>query len=441
MLVDGLVESNRVIWPTHRTWGIITMFAHRRNLMPTLRSSPRTSALLLLLATPVVTQGQVRQGLCSDGFGVFQTSFFGVKVTVGAAKKEGFATRACSATLEWGKNSLPVVPEAAAVDIDALGVDLGLESPIVALQVKNSDADWFVTYKIYSLEKPPRLLRTVSGGSSFNAADTDLDGRIEIWTDDAGAVNGMDRLSVGELDFPPTTVLRFEKHKLIDVSAEFQSFFDHQIAQLRGELDSKQLGDFRNSDGKLSPTPSLSVEQMHHWRLTKIKVLEIVWAYLYSGREQQAWEALAEMWPPSDLDRIRSLILNARTVGIRSQVEGVDAKPRLHVKKFAYIYETAAESNGRPQDPTEPTSRNLRADVKPQAILLRRLVVGEMPLPQSEEMVDIVIDAAGKVRSAKTVGNKDRDLMNDCAGWKFIPAFKDGRPVASRMRLALNYFR
>ena len=173
MLVDGLVESNRVIWPTHRTWGIITMFAHRRNLMPTLRSSPRTSALLLLLATPVVTQGQVRQGLCSDGFGVFQTSFFGVKVTVGAAKKEGFATRACSATLEWGKNSLPVVPEAAAVDIDALGVDLGLESPIVALQVKNSDADWFVTYKIYSLEKPPRLLRIVSGGSSFSAADTD----------------------------------------------------------------------------------------------------------------------------------------------------------------------------------------------------------------------------------------------------------------------------
>jgi hypothetical protein len=57
-----------------------------------------------------------------------------------------------------------VVPEAAAVDIDALGVDLGLESPIVALQVKNSDADWFVTYKIYSLEnchphafRPPRV--------------------------------------------------------------------------------------------------------------------------------------------------------------------------------------------------------------------------------------------------------------------------------------------
>ena len=410
--------------------------------MPTLRKSPRTSLLLPLLATIVVTHAQARESLCIHGFGAFQTSFFtGVKVTVGAAKKEGFATRACSATLEWGKDSLAVVPAAAAVDLDALGVDLGLDSPIVALQVKNSDTDWFVTYKIYSLTKPPRLLRTITGGSSFSAADTDLDGRIEIWTNDASAVNGMDGLSVGELDFPPTAVLRFEKHKLMDVSAEFQSHFDHQIAHLHAELDSNQLGAFKNSDGKFSPTPSLSVEQVQQRWLTKIKVLEIVWAYLYSGREEQGWQALAEMWPPSDLDRIRSLILNARTAGLRSQVDGVEAKPRFHVKRFANIYETTGESKERPQGPSEPASPNFRADVKPEPILIRRLGVGQIPLPQSEEMVDIVVDGAGKIRSAKAVGSKDLDLLNDCAGWKFIPAFKDGRPVASRTRLALRYFR
>src|ERR1700728_2267001 len=64
------------------------MFAHRGNLMPTLRSSPRTSALLLLLATSVVTHAQVRQGLCNDGFGAFQTSFFGIKVSVGGARRK-----------------------------------------------------------------------------------------------------------------------------------------------------------------------------------------------------------------------------------------------------------------------------------------------------------------------------------------------------------------
>ena len=89
----------------------------------------------------------------------------------------------------------------------------------------------------------------------------------------------------------------------------------------------------------------------------------------------------------------------------------------------------------------DPGSANLKADTKPEAILLRRVVVGDAPLPQSEEKVDVVIDAAGKVRSAKIVGKQDRDLLNSCTGWKFIPAFKDGHPVASGMRLSLSYFR
>jgi len=362
-------------------------------------------------------------------------------VTVGAARNGGFATRACSARLGWGHQELPVLSRAAMLDIDALGIDLGLGSPIVAFQTKNSDADWFVTYKIYSLEKPPRLLRTIVGGSSFTAADTDLDGRIEIWTDDAKAVDGMDRLSVGELDFAPTVVLRFDKRNLLDVSSEFQSHFDRQIAEIRGQLDSKQLSDFKNSDSKLLEPPSLPAEQMHRLRLTKIKVLEIVWAYLYSGREQEAWKALADMWPTADFERVRTALTNARGSGIRSQIDGAQSKPRFHVKKFAYIYETTGEPSGRSQDPMDPGSANIKADTKPQAILLRHLVVGDTPLPQSEEKVDVVIDAAGKVRSVKTVGKQDSDLLNSCAGWKFIPAFKDGRPVASRMRLSLSYFR
>ena len=396
----------------------------------------------VVLATSIFCCGQSHDGLCNAGFGEFQTKFgTGVSVTVGAARNGGFATRACSARLGWGHQELPVLSRAAMLDIDALGIDLGLGSPIVAFQTKNSDADWFVTYKIYSLEKPPRLLRTIVGGSSFTAADTDLDGRIEIWTDDAKAVDGMDRLSVGELDFAPTVVLRFDKRNLLDVSSEFQSHFDRQIAEIRGQLDSKQLSDFKNSDSKLFEPPSLPAEQMHHLRLTKIKVLEIVWAYLYSGREQEAWKALADMWPTADFERVRTALTNARGSGIRSQIDGAQSKPRFHVKKFAYIYETTGEPSGRSQDPMDPGSANIKADTKPQAILLRHLVVGDTPLPQSEEKVDVVIDAAGKVRSVKTVGKQDSDLLNSCAGWKFIPAFKDGRPVASRMRLSLSYFR
>jgi hypothetical protein len=193
------------------------------------------------------------------------------------------------------------VPEASQLDIDVLGVDLGLHLPVVAFQVKKSDADSGMAYQIYSLQKPPRLLRTIAGGDVFSAADTDLDDRIEIWTGDAGAVDGFENLTLGDLDFAPTVVLRFEDHRLVDVSSEFRSHFERQIAEVRARLDSRELRDFRNSDGQLPATSPLPVAQLHRLRLAKIKVLEIVWAYLYSGREQDAWNALADMWPPADL--------------------------------------------------------------------------------------------------------------------------------------------
>jgi hypothetical protein len=50
-------------------------------------------------------------------------------------------------------------------------------------------------------------------------------------------------------------------------------------------------------------------------RKVKIQVLEIVWAYLYSGREKEAWRALADMWPIADVERIRSEIIAARAPG------------------------------------------------------------------------------------------------------------------------------
>jgi hypothetical protein len=62
---------------------------------------------------------------------------------------------------------MSIVPEAAMVDIDALRIDLGLGSAIVAFQVKGTESDRILSYKIYSLEKSPRLLRTITGGTGL----------------------------------------------------------------------------------------------------------------------------------------------------------------------------------------------------------------------------------------------------------------------------------
>jgi hypothetical protein len=46
----------------------------------------------------------------------------------------------------------------------------------------------------------------------------------------------------------------------------------------------------------------------------------VVLNYLYSGREDQAWQALDEMWPPADESRVRSLILERRKRGLLAQI-------------------------------------------------------------------------------------------------------------------------
>jgi hypothetical protein len=383
--------------------------------------------------------GQTRDVVCDAGYGSFETTFdTGVSVVVAAPQSGGFAERSCNASLFWDGQQLRVAEEAAQVDIDVLGADLGFGAAVVAFQIKRAAADSDMTYQIYSLQKTPKLLRTIAGGDFFRAADTDLRGRIEIWTGDVQAISGFEGLDASEFDFAPTVVLQFERNRLIDVSAEFQSHFDEQIANVRDELSAQRLQDFRRSDGRLLPGSALTLDQMRSLRTTKIKVLEIAWSYLYSGREQEAWRALTDLWPPADFDRIRRAILNARNRGIRSQVEGVSTKaPRTHSMKHAYVFDAI----------TEPPQANVGhfpfVDIRPRAILLRRPppLGTQLPLPHSEQMLELVIDAAGKVWSAEPVGDVDKQLVYAAKGWKFIPAFTGGRAVASRIRLSLSNYR
>lgn len=383
--------------------------------------------------------GQTRDVVCDDGYGSFETTFdSGVSVIAAATQSGGFAKRSCNAALSWDGQELRVAEQASQVDIDVLGTDLGLGVAVVAFQIKKAAADWDMTYEIYSLQKPPKLLRTIAGGDFFSAADADLRGRIEIWTGDVQAISGFEGLDAGEFDFAPTMVLQFERNRLMDVSAEFQSHFDEQIAKVRDELSAQGLRDFRRSDGRLLPGSALTLDQMLSLRTTKIKVLEIVWSYLYSGREQEAWRALTDMWPPTDFDRIRRAILNARSRGILSQVEGVSTKAsRTHLKKHSYVFDAITEP------PQASVGHFPFVDIRPRPILLRRPppVGNQLPLTHSEQMVELVIDAAGKVWSAEPVGDADKQLVYAARGWKFIPAFTGARAVASRIRIILSNYR
>lgn len=427
------------------------LLAHRALTFPARTLLPAA----FFCAASIVCHGQMHPATCHDGSGKYQEKFStGVAVSVGAVKNGLLSARACGARLTWDNQELPAVPDAWEVDVDLLGADVGLDTPVVAFKIKKSDIDSRSVYQVYSLKKPPQLLRTITGGTSYRAADTDMDSLVEIWTSDAKAVDGFENLPLASLDFAPAVVLRFEDHRLLDVSSQFQSHYDSQIAEVRSHLDAHDLSDFKNSSGKLPMNILLPADQSHRLLRTKIKVLEIVWSYLYSGREQEAWHELAGMWPASDYDRIRTAILDARSRGILAEIDGVSLQPsRWFSKKRSrtFIFDEATDA------PEQPTNNDLAhfpyssspgqhaanptADTKPKSILLRRQPPssGEEALPKSDELVDLVIDVAGKVHSAKSAGSTSKDLLDDAAGWNFIPAYKNGHPVASHLRLQVGY--
>ena len=383
-----------------------------------------STTLLVLALHACLAQG--RDVVCRAGVGSFLgKSSTGVTVEVGAQKTGGLDRRICNATLAWDKDkdneTLNVASGVPQIDLDVFEGNLAGQGPAAAFTVTSSDTQCCPAYQIYSLETPPRLLRTITGGSFYRASDDDLDGRIEIWTDDALAVEGFDGIASAELLYPPVCVLRLENGRLLDAGAEFQPHFDRMIATIRAEIDAGSLRDFKASDGRLEPGSASALKQLHALRVVKVQILGMVWAYLYSGREEKAWQSLAELWPAGDVERIRAAILAARARGIRSQVEG-DTILTKKKKKRTTIFDA--------NDGTPPSTILLQ--LPPPSDL-----AGQHAL-QGEVQMDLIIDSAGKVQSAEA--GKD-DLTPLTVDWKFVPALHRGRAVACHMRTVVAYKR
>ena len=101
----------------------------------------------------------------------------------------------------------------------------------------------------------------------------------------------------------PTAYIRFVRGKPTDIGPVFKALYDEEIAQARARIKPDALQYFH------SRNIYDDVEMASN-------VLTIVLAYLYSGREEQAWKELSAMWPPADMARIKSEILKAREKGI-----------------------------------------------------------------------------------------------------------------------------
>ena len=399
----------------------------------------------LFLSGAVTSAAQDADVTCDRGNGAYATTFqTGITVSVSAVKSGAFSTRTCEATLAWTGGALEVAQSAYQVGIDVLGSDLGFRVPVVAFQIRSSETNTQSEYRIYSLKNPPALLRTLRGGSTYRATDTNLFGRLEIWTDDTKAVDGFEDIPAADLDFAPTVVLRVENRRLIDVSSEFQRHYDQQIAEVRAHLDAGDLDDFKSTDGRPSIAAIHSAARLQKLLRVKTQALEIVWSYLYSGREPEAWQALAALWPAADIDRIHSLLTSLRARGILAQIEGAEHKksPGLF-KLHADIYDITKPEERSSHDLASaislaPAGRPKEtAATEPKSILLRRPSQSrenQAPL-DANGLLELVVDSAGKVHSARLLTGTDTSLIAATKGWQFIPAFKNGEAVACRFRL------
>lgn len=360
--------------------------------------------------------------LCAGGNKSFQATFRnGIAVDIGPVMKGGLAARSCRASFDWDGQQLLIADQAAAIDLDLFGADLGTGEPVAAFQIKKSSSDCCVIYEIYSLTKPPHLIRRLQGGGYFRAADTNLEGQVEIWADDSAAVNGLEGLFTRQMRFPPTLVVRVENGRLLDVSSEFQPYFDQVIAELRQEINPREIQEFKQRALPGAKQGAPTYHDVSRERRIKILVLEIVWAYLYSGRQGAAWKALREMWPAGDAPRVAAEMAEARAHGLRAQLDGSSNSGPLPPGEHATIY-TSAQATARP-------------------IMVRYYPPSNRDTLPRRVRVDLVVDCAGKVWSAEVAGRDKaiREFVTHATlNWKFIPAFIDDQPVASHVRMTIS---
>jgi outer membrane biosynthesis protein TonB len=192
-------------------------------------------------------------------------------------------------------------------------------------------------------------------------------------------------------------------------------------------------------------------------RKTKAEVLEMVWAYLYSGRPEQAWAELESAWPVGDVGRVKAAIVAARARGIEAQVAKVASATRPPTwSERTYVYKYLKPAAGDVVQPSpfpglplvkapklgdNGSPASLAADTEPQPISLWRPSPSAPEQAQAlgEETVWLTIDEAGKVNSARMLAPKsDPELLQAAKDWKFIPALRDGRPVAYELKMEVR---
>ena len=186
---------------------------------------------------------------------------------------------------------------------EGTGEDIfGSGNPALVLEGFSGGVHCCYAYQLVDLKEKPVVLSPIENASPFFVFKDPASKQFRILTSD-GAFSYFDGMCFACSPFP-RIVLRADDEGLHDVSPDFEEQYDSEIALARAKIENGKIGKFEVAD----------------FNDAKAVVLEIVYSYLDSGREQQAGQTLDEMWPKGERERIRKLIAETRAKGLLSQL-------------------------------------------------------------------------------------------------------------------------
>jgi hypothetical protein len=224
----------------------------------------------------------------------------------------------CRAVLTSASGKRITIAYEWALNLDPIsGADLnGDGKPELVLSGYSGGLHCCYVYEVVSLGRTPQVLHTFANPVPITF-EKQPDGTALI-----RAVDGVfDYFIVPHTDAViPQLVLKPEGNNLVDVSAQYPELYDKEIEQARNQLTPDELERFRKSNFH----DKLFTDQIPTVR----KVLTIVLNYVYSGREDKAWQALDDMWPENDVARMKSLIAERRHRGMLANL-ACDCRPAM----------------------------------------------------------------------------------------------------------------
>jgi hypothetical protein len=194
--------------------------------------------------------------------------------------------------------------------------------PDLIVEAYSGGAHCCWTYYIVQLGPNPRLLHKIENDRAISFYPDKSTNAVYLTAED-GVFDYFDGFCHACTVFPEIT-LRFEGGKIFDASPQQTAWYDKRIVENQKALSTKDreilrsvTGEPRKDDAEGGPGAITRREPDRAAR-----ALAIVLAYLYSGREKQARQALKELWPPFDQERMWSSILDTREKGLLCYTRG-----------------------------------------------------------------------------------------------------------------------